>query len=233
MSAPAEEKKERIREVFEDFAEKYIATLNEYARRKGEECGDIEDADEQWECVTALDEEEVGATLRLREDLGKRLGELGLELHEEVETESSNFFNAPGWPRAYNYYAIRERYCVVNRAARVYYYVDVHYNMYERPRETEFELVDVSVSEPMPLIDEETPFAMALREKLAEYPLRPLWRGQIEALLNEITDAERKGLLEEKLKEIKERAEKAAWVYEYRHLLTALYETAEEFNIQL
>jgi hypothetical protein len=228
---PAE--KERVREVFEDFAEKYIATLNEYARRKGEECWDIEDDEEAYECVTALDAEETDATLRLREELGKRLGELGLELHEEVETESSNFFNAPGWPRAYNYYAVRERYCVVNRTARTYYYVDLHYNVYERPTETEYVLEEVYISDPKPLIAEDTPFAFALREKLLECPLRPLWHDQIESLVNEITEAERKGLLLERLKEVKERAERAACVYEYKHFLTALYETAEEFNIQL
>lgn len=226
----AAREREEIREVFEEYAQKYIALLNEYARKK-RECWDLED--EAYECVTALDAEEADATAELLGELESELSKLGLELHEEVETEGRNFFNAPGWPRAYNYYAIRERYCVVDRAARTYYYVDVSYNMYERPTETEFVMEDVSVSKPMPLIDEETPFAAALREKLLECPLRPLWRGQIESLVNEITAAERAGKLEEKLREIRERAERAAWVYEYRHFLAALYKTAEEFNIQL
>jgi hypothetical protein len=115
----------------------------------------------------------------------------------------------------------------------VYYYVDVGYNLREYPDRTEYDLAGVEVSEPNALVDDDTPFTQALTEKLAGVPIRPIWRNQIEDMVNELADAERHGELGDKLREISFRVHASSWIYEYRHFIHVLHETAKEFGVEL
>jgi hypothetical protein len=55
----------------------------------------------------------------------------------------------------------------------------------------------------------------------------------IEDMMNELADAERHGELEDKLREIWGRAHASSWIYEYRHFIHVLHETAKEFGVEL
>ncbi len=137
-------------------------------------------------------------------------------------------FNAPGYPRAYNYYNCFDYFAVIDKKNEVLYEVTVVYKELQRPTETEYKLEEIDITK-RPLISEEKmPFTAKLVENLLKYPLREPWNSQIRKLIYELAEAEISGNLNEKLKEIKERAKNASWVYEYSYLLSAITQTEDE-----
>jgi hypothetical protein len=222
-------KVEEVREIFEDFAKEYVALLNNYAERCKEECSEIEDEEEYFECVDKLDtlaRDEVG---KLKEKYEARLKNLDLEVEWDAGSDGWEYFSAPG----YHYYVCIDYHRVFDKSAKKVHLVGIWYLELNKPGGTEYKFEEVATDTHELVDEEETPFTAALVENLSAYPIRKLWAHQIDDLISELAAAERRGVLETGLKEVKEKAEKASWVYEYKHFLAALHETAEDFGIQL
>jgi hypothetical protein len=225
-----EERAKAVKEIFEEYAREYVELLNKYAALRARIWDEIEDDDELEEALCRLEEEGNREIGELRKKFEERLRALGsIEVEWDVGSDGWNYFNAPG----YDYYVCIEYHNAVDRDASKVHLVGIYYLELNRPDGTEYKLEEVATDTHELVDEEETPFTSALIEKLSEYPIRKLWAHQIDDLISELAAAERRGELEEKLREVKERAEKAAWVYEYKHFLAALHETAEDFGIQL
>jgi len=226
----AKERARAVKEIFEEYAQEYVALLNRYAAERERLWDEVEDDDELEDALYELEERANRELEELRGEYKRKLRGLGnFEIEWDAGGDGWCYFNAPG----YSYYVCIDYHNVVDRSAKKVHLVGIYYLELNRPDGTEYKLEDVVVETHELVDEEETPFAAALVEKLSEYPIRPLWAHQIDDIISEIAAAERRGELEEKLREVKERAEKAAWVYEYQHLLSALHETAGEFGIRL
>jgi len=229
MGERREEKVKAIKEIFEVYAREYVALLNKYAAERVRLWNEIKDDDELEEALYKLEEEGQSEIGELQKKYEERLRALDLEVEWNTGEDGWNYFSAPG----YSYNVCIDYHHVVDRNAKKVHLVVIWYLELNRPGETEYKLEDV-VAETHELIDEEgTPFAAALAGNIDWTTVRKVWLRNIEDLVEEVALGERRGRLEETLKEVKERAEEAAWVYEYKNFLAALYKTAEEFNIQL
>ena len=221
---------EEVKGIFEEYAKKYIEILNEYAAKRAQLWDEIEDDDALEDALYELEEEGNREVGKLQEEVEKKLKGLGnIEVEWDAGGDGWCYFNAPG----YSYYVCIDYFRVIDKDAKKIHLVAIQHLELNRPKETEYKLEDVVVETRELVDEEETPFTATLIENLSEYPVRKLWARQIDDLISELAAAERRGELEEKLREIAERAERAAWVYEYRHFLAALSETAKQFNIQL
>jgi hypothetical protein len=219
-----------VKEIFEEYAREYVELLNKYAAERGRIWDEVEDDDELEETLQELDEEAHRAIEELRRKYEERLKGLGdLVVEWDGGGDGWEYFSAPG----YHYYVCIDYHVVTDKVAKKVYTIGIWYVELNRPDGTEYKLEDVGVVTHELVDEEETPFTATLIANLSEYPIRPLWARQIDDIISEIAAAERRGGLEEKLREVRERAERAAWVYEYQHLLSALYKTADEFGIQL
>jgi hypothetical protein len=218
-----------VKEIFEEYAREYIELLNKYAAERDRLWNEIEDDELLEEELYRLEEEGNREVGELQKKYEERLKGLGLEVEWDAGADGWCYFNAPG----YSYYVCIDYILVIDKSAKKVYTIGIYYLELNRPKETEYKFEEVVIDTHELVDEEETPFTATLVENLSEYPIRPLWAHQIDDIISEIAAAERRGDLEEKLREVKERAEKAAWVYEYRHLLSALHETADEFGIRL
>jgi hypothetical protein len=230
MGERTEERVKAIKEIFEEYAREYVALLNKYAAERARLWNEIKDDDLLEEELYRLEEEgnrEIGELQKICEERLRALGDL--EVEWDAGSDGWSYFNAPG----YNYYVCIEYHNVIDKNVKKVHLIGIYYLELNRPDGTEYKLEEVATDTHELVDEEETPFTTVLIKKLSEYPIRPLWAHQIDDLISELAAAERRGELEEKLEEVKERAERAAWVYEYKNFLSALYKTAEEFNIQL
>jgi len=199
------ELKEKLRAMFEDFAKRSLEALE-----RGEE-----------EKVEALEEE-----------LREQLKTMGLEVEFYVECDASNYFNAPGWPRAYNYYSVSETHRVVDEGNKKAYLVTVVYDELQKPTEAEFKFREVLVEE-IELVGEDTPFSAALVGEIPWSLIRPIWSHHIEKFVEEIIKAERRGRLMEALKDVVAKLKANEWIHEYHHMLSAIHEVAKRHSITL
>jgi len=199
------ELKERLKEVFEDFAKRSLKAFEEGK------------------------EDEVEA---LEEELRERLKTMGLEVELYVECDASNYFNAPGWPRAYNYYSVSETHRVVAEKEKKAYLVTVVYDELQKPTETEFKFREVLIDE-LHLIGEDTPFSATLVQEIPWELVRPIWRYKIEQTVNRIIKAEREGRLNVALRDVVENLKASAWIHEYHGMLNAVYRAMKRHSITL
>jgi hypothetical protein len=218
-----------VKEIFEGYAREYVALLNKYAAERGRLWNEIEDDKLLEEELYRLEEEGNREVGELQKKYEERLKGLGLEVEWDAGADGWCYFNAPG----YSYYVCINYILVNDKSAKKVYTIGIHYLELNKPKETEYKFEEVVIDTHELVDEEETPFTAALVENLSAYPIRKLWAHQIDDLISELAAAERRGVLETGLKEVKEKAEKASWVYEYKHFLAALHETAEDFGIQL
>jgi len=213
-----------IREGFEAFLQKEVEVRNEYARRAEAASSDKELAD--------IEAEELERLEALQRDVERELSLHGMKVEFDVGSDAVNYFNAPGYPRAYNFYTCINIHKVIDKANKKVYLVDVKYKELNYPDRTEYEAVGVDVEE-LELIDESTPFTSALIENMPWNLIRPTWSRNICDFINALAKAEREGRLLEELRAVKAAVEAGSWVYDYQHFLAALRETCEKFNIAL
>ncbi|RLE87716.1 MAG: hypothetical protein DRJ67_04140 [Thermoprotei archaeon] len=97
----------------------------------------------------------------------------------------------------------------------------------------EYVLEDVWTEE-VPIVDDEhTPFTAKLLEEIPWQYIRPIWARNIEKMIAELARAEWEGRLREKLGETVRELEGGAWIYDYQHVLAAVYRAAEALGIQV
>jgi hypothetical protein len=243
-----------LESVFREFGERYVEIQNrasqrmseieeEIMRKEEELAQEIKDdmeldlvlkdiEKEKEEKFIEIEEKERDEITDLELEIADRLQAQGFEVEFFVDTDSVNYFNAPASPRAYSYYRVRDTHKVVDSKNRKVYFVTVKYSELQKPWTTEYEFDDVYIEE-YELVNEETPFADALHDYIPWLLIRDMYKPHILNYISEIAKAEREGRLVETLKQIKEKAEKGAWVYDYAHFLNALMRTAEQFNISL
>ena len=202
--------KPELEAIFEQFGKRYVEILNKTT-----------DQDE-------LDRE----IAQLVSEFESKLKALDLYVEFFVDIDDVHYFNAPGYPRAYNYYKVFEDNRVVDRKNKKVYYVTVIYSELQKPEKTEYVFDRISIAE-YNAIDDDTPFTRALDENIPWYLIREMWRSHIDDYISEIAQAEREKKLVETLKQIKERVEKSLWIYDYQHFYNALMKTAQQFNINL
>ena len=86
----------------------------------------------------------------------------------------------------------------------------------------------------VPIINpKKTPFSQELLITIPWNRIRGTWGHNIERILKKITEAEWKGKEELKraVEEVEEELKTSSWIYDYQHVLTALREVREKFNI--
>jgi hypothetical protein len=220
--AEIEEKAEKKRTVIINTM-KEVETLNEYLR------GVDDELEEEYDLIIEKRNDEID---QLRDEVKEKLKALGFDVEFEVNIDSANYFNAPGSPRAYNYYRVFEDNKVIDHKNKKVYIVTVEYLQMQKPTETEYEFNEIDIME-HELVDSETPFANLLCDNIPWEFIRDIWRPHIVDFIDEIAKAEREKKLEETLKQVKEQGERGAWVYDYQHFLNALMKTAKQFNISL
>ena len=243
-----------LENIFREFGEKYCEILDRAAKKiaEVEEKTDeriealkeeIKDEEKLMEKIDEIEEEReerIDKILEERDDevvdleckLADNLKALGFDVEFNVSSDSANYFNAPGMPRAYNYYKVYDKHKVVDIKNRKVYFVTVKYLEQEKPTITEYVFDDVYTEE-YELVNEETPFAYVLNDAVPWPLIRDMYRTHILSYISEIAKAEREGRLKETLKNIKEEVERSAWVYDYAHFLNALMRTAQQFSIPL
>jgi hypothetical protein len=199
-----------LESIFREFGEKYVEILNKTS-----------------------DQDELDSKIaELTSEIEKKLKAFDLNVEFFVDIDNRHYFNAPGYPRAYNYYEVFVDNRVVDRKNKKVYYVTVIYSELQKPETTEYVFDRIDITE-YNAIDDDTPFARTLDENVPWMYIREMWKSHIIDYISEIAIAEREKKLEEKLKEIKEQAEKGAWIYDYQHFYNALMKTAQQFNISL
>jgi len=213
-----------VKEAFEALLEKEVEIRNEYARRAEAASSDKELAD--------IEAEELERLEALQRDVERELSLHGLKVEFDVDSDAVNYFNAPGWPRAYNFYFVIVTHKVIDKANGKVYFVDVKYKELNYPHGRQYEAVGVDVEE-LELVEESTPFVAALVENIPWNLIRPTWAGNICDFINRLATAERAGRLLDELRAVRAEAEAGSWVYDYQHFLAALRETCEKFNIAL
>jgi len=197
-----------IKEIFEDFAEKYVRALNE------------------------LEEEELEKKVKeLEEEVRERLRPLEVELFADSYTHE--YFTAPSYPREYRYYLIMDVHRAVDKENGRQYFVYVAYHHKQRPNSNEYVLESVEVEEESLIDDERTPFTAKLVEEMPWTLIRDTWLPSIRRLVFELAEAESKGELERKLVEVMEKVRSSLWVYDYQHFFSALRRTANAFGLPL
>jgi len=249
MEEKIREKVEKVYDVFSDFAKKYIDLLNKYAELESEEenkhyphgckscprrgeCNVDECLRELDMAINDLEAEKDEELLDLQIEVAEALSDLGLDVKFEIDCDACNYFNAPGWPRAYNYYLIDVSHKVSDYELKKIYLVTIKYEKLVKPWATEYKL-DKVVIEVHEGIDEDTPFSAAFDEKIPWHLIRPIWRPHIESFVEEIIKAEREGRLVDAIKEVARKLKAGGWVYDYAHTYNALLEACKEFNIAL
>jgi len=253
MSASVDERVEKVKEVFEEFAKKYVDLLNEIAEeetklrethypRGCERCGKRDRCDEEQEkkCekelidqLNKLDDERGIRIADLYDEVEEKLKALGFdEVEFNVASDSNCYFNLPAYPRAYNYYRIHEYNHVVDKKAKKCYVVEVAYSELQKPWTTEYADPQISIEEGA-YFDEDVPFSNTLFDRIPWTVMRTEWIHHIEGFMKRIVEAERAGKLLEEVKKVYSVAKAGAWVYDYAHFLEALEETCKKFNIDL
>ena len=209
--------RERVEEAVRWLAERLVELWNRGAER--------------WDGSRWAREDVEAEEEGLYGELERRLRGLGLEVDLSLSGDSHCYFNAPGSPRAYNFYSctlviggVRDL-----RGLREYVaYID--YRELQYPDRTEYRLDGVWVEE-LPLIDGRyTPFTARLVEEVPWHLIRPEWSQQVHGLIRELARAELEGRLREAIEEAEERLRAGAWVYDYQHLYRALQRVKAELR---
>jgi DNA repair exonuclease SbcCD ATPase subunit len=243
-----------LEDIFREFGEKYCKILDSAAKKIAEVekkiekriealKAEIKDEEELMEKIDEIEEEREERIDKILEERDKEVADLeskladnlkalGFDVEFNVSGDSVNYFNAPGMPRAYNYYKVYDTHKVVDIKNRKVYFVTVKYLEQEKPTITEYVFDDVYTEE-YELVNEETPFASALNDAVPWHLIRDMYVPHILSYISDIAKAEREGRLKETLKNIKEEVEKSAWVYDYARFLNALMRTAQRFNVSL
>lgn len=224
------EVKAKVKEVFGEYLDKLIPVLHEYSRKLGEVEG-------RWRSGEIEDEELRKLRAELDVELSKKLDELDDELLEKLEpmeveyfdTDELEYFNAPG----YSFRLVTDIYRVIDREARKVYVVYVAYKCLEKPNVTEYEPLEIRITEGPFISEDTTPFTHKLVENTPWHLIRPTWAKNIERLVLKLAEAELRGELESMLSEVVDRVVATLWVYDYQQFYRALKETAKEFNIPL
>jgi hypothetical protein len=254
MSSESVDKRvEKVKEIFEEFAKKYIDLLNEFSKKEDEireshypqgceKCEKRKSCDEEQEkrcekelidLINKLDDKRGFRIADFYNEVEERIKALGFdEVEFNTATESNCYFNLPAYPRAYNYYRIREYSHVVDKKAKKCYVVVVKYSELQKPWGTEYAEPEVAIEEGA-YFDEDVPFSNALFETISWHVMRPEWVHHIEDFVKRIVEAERQGKLAEGVKKVYAEAKAGAWVYDYAHFLDALEETCKKFNINV
>jgi len=197
-----------VKEVFEEFAREYIEALNE------------------------LEEEELEKKVKeLEEETREKLRPLEVELFADSYTHE--YFTAPSYPCEYRYYLIMDIHRVIDEENGKQYFVYVAYHHKQRPNSNEYVLESVEIEEESLIDSERTPFAAKLVQEIPWMYIRDTWLPSIKRLIFELAEAESKGELEEKVKEIAEKVRSSLWVYDYQHFYKALKRTADAFGLPL
>ena len=214
---------EEIKKIAEDFARQLLKAYEEYDNKMLDADGD--------------EAERLRAELSEREDelyhrFEEQLESLGLECDLYVDGDSWNYFNAPGLPRAYNFYrcylTISGIYDVKNLK---HYTIYITYHELQYPYKTEYSNPDVDVEEG-PLIDSKyTPFTARLCEEIPWLYIRPEWSASIHKFIEDLARAELEGRLNEAIKKVENKLKLGMWVYDYQHFYSALQRTKAAFNI--
>ena len=243
-----------LENIFREFGERYVEIQNRASERMREIEKEMTEKEEEL-AQEIKDDMELDLVLKdiekekekrfmeiekkkedeitdLELEFADRLQDLGLEVEFFIDTDSASYFNAPGFPRAYNYYVVRDTHKVVDSRNRKVYFVMVKYSELQKPWTTEYSFDGIRIEE-YELVNEETPFADVLHDYIPWLLIRDMYKSHILNYISEIAKAEREGKLVETLKQIKEKVEKGAWVYDYAHFLNALMKTAEQFSISL
>jgi len=219
QGASVEEKARLVGELFTLYGEKYIELMNYYLSDVGEgwEEREIEMADEEADLMCWVEDE---------------LAKLSLRVKFQVDGDSCCYFNAPGYPRAYNYYHVEEIHDVIDEELKKVYVVAVSYNKLCKPWRTEyiFNCVDVRVVE---AVGDDTPLADKFSHYIPWPLIRDEWRYNIEKFVEEVARAEREGRLEEAVREVASRLRSGSWIYDYAHTLGALKKACGELNVKL
>ena len=199
--------KEQVKRIAEEYMDRWIELLN-----SGLE-----------------DEEFCRREDQLNMELIGKLNALGLKAEIVNDFDCNNYFNAPGYPRAYNFYEI---FGVLASAhdlkEKKTYIIHVEYVEAQYPSYTKYSLKSVDVEE-IPLINEEdTPFTAKLIGNIPWMYIRPLWRGNIISMIIKLAQAEYEGRLKEAIEDIQAKLKAGAWIYDYQHMLSALEKTLQE-----
>ena len=199
--------KEQVKRIAEEYMDRWIELLN-----SGLE-----------------DEEFCRREDQLNMELIGKLNALGLKAEIINDFDCNNYFNAPGYPRAYNFYRCTGTLAVAHDVKnKKTYHIVVSFREAQYPTYTKFSLDYVEVEE-TPLIDDEnTPFTAKLIENIPWMYIRPLWRSNIEDMILEIAQAEYEGRLKEAVEDVKAKLKAGAWIYDYQHMLSALEKTLQE-----
>jgi len=193
-----------VKEVFEEFAEKYVEALNEIHS---------EELDKRLEML----EEEIREKLR------------PLEVEFFVDTASYEYFSAP----PYHHYLCMDIHRVIDKGNGRQYFVYVAYHHKQKPGHSEYTLESIEVEEESLIDDERTPFTKRLIEEIPWSLIRDIWLPSIKRLIFELAEAESEGKLEEKLEEVVEKVRSSLWVYDYQHFFSALKRTAGFLGLPL
>ena len=160
------------------------------------------------------------------------LEELGLEVDLDYDIESHNYFNAPGSPRAYNFYnCTMTIQGILDPKTWRAYFIYVYFDELQYPNKTEYRFRGVYVEPTVAINAKRTPFAERLASEIPWLYIRPLWANQIRSFVRQIAEAELEGRLAEAIREVEEKLKAGMWVYDYQHFYNALQRTKAAFNI--